>query len=273
MRSSIAMAVAGLAFAYTASAGPLVCSETHVVLPGDSCFSIGLAKGISATRVIALNYAVVNPECTNLMPGQILCVKTVEQAPTKKTTKKTTSAKTIKKISNKLAPIPGAVYTGSKTVQITSADDFCLFLPKTPGGKDLNNGKPDIKAIAKSETSAIAFCTKNNEHAIGASSIPNNFIKTAHYYQDTVSDYVQITGLFRPSAYELNPNDEGGQYDDHGKSFPPLSHCFGYKYYVSLIEPNANAQYCLRCCNNYQDCNAGRSEYGCRRVVSNGIYN
>lgn len=42
--------------------------------------------------------------------------------------------------------------------------------------------------------------------------------------------------------------------------------CNGYKYFVNLIEPDANV-FCIRCCESQSDCNLGISTYGCERVV------
>lgn len=147
-----------------------------------------------------------------------------------------------------------------------------MFLPSSPGGKDLNNGKVDVEAISKSEKSANAFCLKSNKNTPGARIFPKNFIKSAHFFRNSTAGYVQVTGKFNPAAYSISPKDEGGQYDNHGKGSPPLSMCFGYKYFVNLVEPD-KPDYCMRCCDTYEDCNAGRSTYGCGRVVSNGNYN
>ncbi|KAI8979750.1 hypothetical protein BDF20DRAFT_529478 [Mycotypha africana] len=242
----------------------------------------------------------------NLQVGEGLCISTssskntgtkkttTKKATTKKTTKKTTTKKTTKKTTTKKATTKktttkkttatkttttSATATGipdianyGLTVQISSSKDFCLFLPSSPGNKANNNGKVDIDAIADSEKDAVAFCLKPSEKAPGARTLPTTFIKTAHYYRNTTAGYVQVTGTFNPAAYELSTKDDGGQYDNHGAGSPPNSICHGYKYYVSLIEPST-PDYCIRCCDTYADCHAGRSAYGCRRVVQNGIYN
>lgn len=152
------------------------------------------------------------------------------------------------------------------TVQLSSSKDFCLFLPASPGNKEGNNGKVDIDAIADSEKNAVAFCLKPNVNAPNAGLLPNKFIKSARYQTNTASGFVQIRGTLNIDAYSLSSKDEGGQYDNHGKGSPPNSACAGYPYYVSLIEPNT-ATFCIRCCESYSDCNAGRSAYGCDRVV------
>jgi hypothetical protein len=112
---------------------------------------------------------------------------------------------------------------------------------------------------------------KNEVKAAGARTLPRGFIESAHFYKNTTAGYVQVTGKFNPDTYQLSRIDGGGQYDNHGKGSPPNSMCYGYKYYVSLIEPD-RPDYCIRCCDSYDDCHAGRSAYGCKRVVQNGIY-
>ncbi|KAI8376642.1 hypothetical protein EDC96DRAFT_495299 [Choanephora cucurbitarum] len=146
-----------------------------------------------------------------------------------------------------------------------------MMLPPSPGNKAANGGKVDIDAIANSEKNAIAFCTKPSANAPGASTMPVTLLKSAYFYKNTTAEYVQVTGKLNPAAYELSTKDNGGQYDNHGAGSPPNSICYGYRYYVAMVEPN-NPDYCVRCCNHYDDCHAGRSEYGCKRVVQNGIY-
>lgn len=150
------------------------------------------------------------------------------------------------------AVVPRAV--SGKTVKV-SEDSLCIFMPEHPG-----------EEIAHSEPTAIAFC--NSTTAVsGAKQIPAGFIKSSHYLAGSgEGKYVQYTGSIDPSKYSLKKNDGGGQYDNHGSGNPPGSTCEGYPYYVELIEPDIE-RFCIRCCHSYQDCNAGRSTYGCQRVV------
>ncbi|KAI9247876.1 hypothetical protein BY458DRAFT_542803 [Sporodiniella umbellata] len=188
------------------------------------------------------------------------------------TTATTTTRSPVKTTTTAVATsTPNYNYVYGLTAQITSGKDFCLFLPPSPGNKQANGGKIDNDAIANSEKNARAFCTQPNAKAPGALTLPVTFITTANFYTDEAAGYTQVTGRFNPSAWELSNTDEGGQYDNHGKGSPPKSMCHGYKYYVNMIEPN-DGTYCMRCCNSYADCNAGRSAYGCKRIVSNGIY-
>jgi len=153
-------------------------------------------------------------------------------------------------------------------------------MPKTPG-----------ETIAASEATAIAFCN-NTASAPGAKALPEGFIKSTHFLSGTgQGNYVQYTGAIDPAKYSLSTTDGGGQYDDHvshfsctqkffgfkffltilsmslqGNGKPLNSSCIGYPYFVGLIEPDVS-RYCVRCCDVYADCNAGRSEYGCARIV------
>ncbi|KAJ2962232.1 hypothetical protein NQZ79_g2646 [Umbelopsis isabellina] len=153
------------------------------------------------------------------------------------------------------AAVPQATSAVSgKTVKV-SEDSLCIFMPQHPG-----------EEIALSEPTAVAFCNSTNAVS-DARQIPEGFIKSAHYLAGSGDGkYVQYTGSIDPSKYELKKNDGGGQYDNHGSGNPAGSTCEGYPYYVALIEPDIE-RFCIRCCDNYQDCNAGRSTYGCQRVV------
>lgn len=193
--------------------------------------------------------------CKNQADCQDDCISGVCNGPvnTKTTVTKTSTATS--------TAIPSGL-----VVQISSSKDFCLFLPPSPGNKVANGNKQDTDAIADSEKNAVSFCTVPNVNAPAAALMPSGFIKSASYQTNTVSGFVQVRGTLDIAAYELSSKDEGGQYDNHGAGSPPKSICAGYPYYVSLIEPNT-ATFCIRCCETYSDCNAGRSAYGCDRVV------
>ncbi|ORX99016.1 hypothetical protein K493DRAFT_313426 [Basidiobolus meristosporus CBS 931.73] len=134
---------------------------------------------------------------------------------------------------------------------VNSATDFCLFLPPKPG-----------MVIGEHEHDAVVFCLKPNAKAPKAQMFPKGFIKSAHAKK--TSSYVQVTGQMNPSAYKLSRKDGGGQFDNRGA--PPKSGCNGYTYFVSLIEPD-NGNYCIRCCNEKNDCNMGLSTEGCETVI------
>ncbi|KAG0737911.1 hypothetical protein G6F33_001831 [Rhizopus arrhizus] len=136
---------------------------------------------------------------------------------------------------------------------IKSQDNFCIFLPPKPGLE-----------VAVNENNGIPFCS--NKNAVPKATVfPTGFITTAHYLK--TSKYVQVTGFFDRSKYNLGESDGGGQYDNHAKGKPVGAQCEGYNYFVNLIEPDIE-RFCIRCCKDKADCNTGRSGYGCLRVVS-----
>ncbi|CAO3698250.1 unnamed protein product [Rhizopus stolonifer] len=196
---------------------------------------------------------------------------TTTEIPVAPTTTATTTAQTAATTTTSATATATYTYAYGLTAQITSGEDFCLFLPPSPGNKEANGGVVDTDAIADSEKNAHAFCTQPNANAPGALTLPVTFITTANYFTNETAGYSQVTGKFNPSSWELSDKDEGGQYDNHGRGSPPSSMCHGYRYYVNMIEPN-DGTYCMRCCDHYADCNAGRSAYGCKRVVPNGVY-
>ncbi|KAI7849525.1 hypothetical protein BDC45DRAFT_609580 [Circinella umbellata] len=133
-------------------------------------------------------------------------------------------------------------------IKVTSASEFCSYLPPSPGGD-----------IASAEGSAVPFCTKTQ--ATGTHQFPTGFIKTAHF--SSTSTYSQVTGTIDRTKYKLSASDGGGQYDNLNEIGGT---CNGYGHWVNLVEPDSNI-FCIRCCKNSSDCNLGRSEYGCERVV------
>ncbi|KAI9251942.1 hypothetical protein BDA99DRAFT_521597 [Phascolomyces articulosus] len=133
-------------------------------------------------------------------------------------------------------------------IKVTSTSEFCSYLPPTPG-----------QEIAVAEGSAVPFCTSTQ--AQGTRQFPSGFIVSAHFKQ--TSTYSQVTGRIDRTKYQLKASDGGGQYDDKNELG---STCNGYGHWVNLVEPSDNI-FCIRCCKNSSDCNLGRSEYGCQRVV------
>lgn len=240
-------------------------SKTTTVMTMSSskpeCTSDDDCSGIRCCNLFT-NKCVLDPQ------GTICDIK-----PTTTIIKTTVSAhKTVTKKVTATNTAPATTTTASSaglsglTVQISSSADFCLFLPSSPGNKDENNGKVDTDAIADSEKSAISYCVKPNINAPGAGVFPSGFIKHARYQTNSAAGFVQVRGTLDIAAFDLSSKDEGGQYDNHGSGSPPKSTCAGYPYYVSLVEPST-ADFCIRCCESYSDCNAGRSAYGCDRVV------
>ncbi|ORZ00837.1 hypothetical protein BCR43DRAFT_419420, partial [Syncephalastrum racemosum] len=137
----------------------------------------------------------------------------------------------------------------STNIQVKSASSFCTYLPAKPGLE-----------IGGTEGSAEPFCTDASLAGSAGHAMPSGFIKTAHFQK--TSTYSQITGTINRAAYKLSASDGGGQYDNRNEE----ATCNGYKYWVNLIEPDIE-RFCIRCCQKSSDCNLGRSEYGCERVV------
>ncbi|KAG0216320.1 hypothetical protein B0O80DRAFT_471983 [Mortierella sp. GBAus27b] len=152
----------------------------------------------------------------------------------------------------KLAPTASPAPKG-KAAAIESADRFCIFLPPQPGG-----------GIAEHEDDATAFCTVANVNgATGAQVLPRGFIQTAHFTENKSKKWVQVTGRMDGKKYSLSKSDEGGQYDTKA---PLGASCFGYNYFVELVEPDSDI-YCIRCCVNKADCPVNKSTYGCEKVL------
>ncbi|KAI8099778.1 uncharacterized protein BX664DRAFT_253954, partial [Halteromyces radiatus] len=142
-------------------------------------------------------------------------------------------------------------------VQLTSENDFCLFLPPAPGLE-----------VAINEDNGIPYCM-NPTTVQGSKPFPQGFITTAHYQK--TDTYTQITGFFDRTLYNLSATDEGGQYDSHAHHKPTGASCQDFPFFVSLIEPSNN-RFCIRCCQNTEDCKTGISQRGCARVISPGNY-
>ncbi|CAO3576669.1 unnamed protein product [Absidia cylindrospora] len=142
-------------------------------------------------------------------------------------------------------------------VQLTSANDFCLFLPPQAGAN-----------VATTEDDGIPFCM-NSATVQGSQPFPQGFVTTAHYQQ--TESYTQITGFFDRTKYNLSPEDGGGQYDSHANHKPTGASCQNFPFFVSIIEPTEN-RFCIRCCQNTDDCKTGISQNGCQRVVTPGNY-
>ncbi|KAI7905275.1 uncharacterized protein BX663DRAFT_469160 [Cokeromyces recurvatus] len=132
-------------------------------------------------------------------------------------------------------------------ISVKSETEFCSFLPPHPGD-----------FVATTESRGKAFCTKPG---LGGEVFPEGFITAAHFLK--TDNYAQVTGRFDRKKYDLHASDDGGQYDYHDV---PCASCNGYKYFVNLVGPNADT-FCIRCCNNSEDCNIGISTYGCERVI------
>lgn len=160
-------------------------------------------------------------------------------------------------------PTPVAGSDTLVTIQPLPSDRFCLLLPRKWGLDLIDN-----------VNTAIMWCTDFTDLSNYERILPDHFIKTRTY--QTVGagpdEYIQVTGQFRHSRFNLNDNDDGAQQD---RLHPAGSGCFGpsglYPYFVQFIEPRENI-YCLRCCKNETNCPINTVEKGCRKVIPNGTY-
>ncbi|KDN50864.1 hypothetical protein K437DRAFT_255037 [Tilletiaria anomala UBC 951] len=108
-----------------------------------------------------------------------------------------------------VAPTSGAgagLGTGSlsgmgRQAYINSATDFCLFLPPNPVQDDL----------VQAEADAVAYCINAFN---GTRPMPDGFITSAHFRK--TDHYVQVVGTFNPAVMNLDVQDCGGEYDNHG---------------------------------------------------------
>ncbi|CAM0140338.1 unnamed protein product [Umbelopsis sp. WA50703] len=237
--------------AYQATAGS--CPNTYEVQTGDTCASISSKFNINQNDIQTWN---PNFSCSAIAANDIVCIS----APYNSSTAPPTAASSINTSptssgasTSSSAAIPTTRPHG-RTLAVKSKDDFCLFLPNTPG-----------QQIEASEKTAHTFCTSHQSNAPGAKIIPNGLILSAHYLYNKTADYVQVTGLLNPAAYNMSLQDQGGQFDMRS---PKTAVCAGYASFVSLIEP-AQGDYCVRCCNtNVKElCNIGRSQDGCWNLV------
>jgi hypothetical protein len=115
------------------------------------------------------------------------------------------------------------------------------------------------------EKTARTFCTSEQKNAPGSKLLPTGLILSSHFVHNTTADYVQITGLLDPTAYNMSLKDQGGQFDVKS---PSGAVCAGYAAFLAIVEP-AQGDYCIRCCNtNTKElCSTGRSQDGCWNLI------
>ncbi|KAI8063211.1 hypothetical protein BC940DRAFT_243648 [Gongronella butleri] len=137
------------------------------------------------------------------------------------------------------------------TLQLNSDSSFCTFMPPHYGDN-----------VENTENKGIPQCTSAGLSSSGRV-FPSGFIKSSHYLINNSEHYVQVTGRINRKKYGLKASDEGGQYDyKHIKGVV----CDGYKYFVSLLEPNDN-RFCIRCCKYSRDCVTDKDTKGCPAVI------
>jgi len=50
------------------------CTREYTVQPGDFCDSISAAQNVSTYQLAVVNYGIINQDCSNLYPGEQLCL-------------------------------------------------------------------------------------------------------------------------------------------------------------------------------------------------------
>ncbi|KAH6899472.1 hypothetical protein BKA70DRAFT_1437281 [Coprinopsis sp. MPI-PUGE-AT-0042] len=63
-----------LASAATVKAQAGTCLRTYEVKPGDFCDKISAEQGVSSFQLANVNVGTINAACSNLFPGQIICL-------------------------------------------------------------------------------------------------------------------------------------------------------------------------------------------------------
>jgi len=60
------------AFVSVAAAGS--CVRQYTVKPGDYCDKISVSQGVSTYQLAVINNGIINPQCTNLVPNESICL-------------------------------------------------------------------------------------------------------------------------------------------------------------------------------------------------------
>ncbi|TFK33717.1 hypothetical protein BDQ12DRAFT_614801, partial [Crucibulum laeve] len=55
------------------------CTRTYTVQAGDVCDLISAAQGVSTFQLATVNAGVINPDCSNLFPHEVICLATNSQ--------------------------------------------------------------------------------------------------------------------------------------------------------------------------------------------------
>ncbi|KAJ3488960.1 hypothetical protein NLJ89_g11570 [Agrocybe chaxingu] len=53
---------------------PANCTRTYTVQSGDFCDKISAAQNVSTYQLATVNSGIINPECTNLFVGEVICL-------------------------------------------------------------------------------------------------------------------------------------------------------------------------------------------------------
>jgi len=68
---TVAAAVASIVYAQPSA---VTCSRSYVVQQFDVCDQISAAQNVSTYQIVAANSGRVNPLCTNIFPGESICL-------------------------------------------------------------------------------------------------------------------------------------------------------------------------------------------------------
>ncbi|KAI0031257.1 hypothetical protein K488DRAFT_71559 [Vararia minispora EC-137] len=55
-------------------ASPANCTRNYTVKPGDTCDAIAAAQSASTYQILSVNSPTVNSGCTNIFPGEVICL-------------------------------------------------------------------------------------------------------------------------------------------------------------------------------------------------------
>jgi len=155
-------------------------------------------------------------------------------------------------------------------VYVTSADKFCMIVPRQP--------HTDI-GVSEQPGGMKTYCSPAARYSSQQGQLPPDFWSNVAFESGSSSSggrYAQLTGCIRPEKLSrLNVNDAGGQYDSSGgvggRGNPQGSVCLGYNHYVELVEP-AGRRACIKCCDNPIDCPVTKDTQGCPQVIPGNYF-
>ncbi|KAK7052503.1 allergen protein [Favolaschia claudopus] len=156
------------------------------------------------------------------------------------------------------------------TVYVTSADEFCMIMPRD---EHTNIGDSEHPGGMKT------YCSPNGHYDDSQGTLPANFWKNVDFQTGSGQNggrFAQLTGCINSALVDrLNPDDAGGQYDSSGgaggQGNPQGSVCLGYNHYVELVEPRG-PRACIKCCDDPADCPVDKDTQGCPTVIPGNYF-
>ncbi|OCH93986.1 hypothetical protein OBBRIDRAFT_770542 [Obba rivulosa] len=155
-------------------------------------------------------------------------------------------------------PAPTGESSSTTTVHITDIHDFALLLPSRSG-----------ELISDAESDGVAFCAPESTDSTCTQRFQDGFIRAASVTRSSDGAWIQVTGCLDTSKSNLDPSDDGGQFDVR---FPNGAQCAFGGYgasFIEQVEPSAG-RFCLRCCaaeNDQTHCNSHQDTAGCLVAV------